>query len=166
MRTNFTHIIILLLLSSCGQSGTVESIDLDKTEKLMPLLDRLKFSKIELVDNALIINDTLIKFSRNSSNLEIYVADSIAVEDWTKTNKIPKDNLMALKDKIRESRNYRITKESNTYFFSEGGWIDSNFGKAYSKSNINNDETSYKFERIQSIKSIKNKPNWYEYYAD
>ena len=167
MRTKLLYIIILYSLSSCVQLSEDENIDIEKTEKLIPLLERLDFSKLELKDGRLIINDTLIKFdSDTSKNRDIFIADSTSAEMWTKSHKLSTEKLEILKNRILESKNNRINKEDDIYFFSEGGWIDSNYGKAYSKSIINNNKKNYKFNRIQSINPIKEKPNWYIYYAD
>ena len=166
MKRELFILLCLVGLISCGQVQNKEVINMEKTEKLIPLLEKFDFSKIELTGNSLVINDTLIRFENDTTKINIFVADSLSLVDWSARNSINQDTVKLLLTRIRESRNKRIIKENNTYFFSEGGWIDSDFGKAYSTTNITDKMDKFKFDRIREIRRLENKKNWYDYYAD
>lgn len=167
MKQAFIHIIIVFGLCCCSESSKDGTIDLAKSEKLVPLLNRIDFFKIELRDGLLTIDDTLIRFDADTSNkFNYWIAGSVTAYEWTQNHNLNLDTLTNLKIKINESGNYKIIKELDTYFFSEGGWIDSNYGKAYSKINISKNKEKFKFDRLQSIDPISIRRNWYDYYAD
>jgi hypothetical protein len=167
MKKTILHIIILLVLCSCEQSSKIETIDIDKSEKLIPLLNQLNISKIEIKKEKLILNDTLINFDTDKTKkIDCWVADTINVMEWIQIHNWKLETITSLKILLKESNNYRIVKENDAYFFSEGGWIDSNYGKAYSKSNLTKGKKIFTIGRLKSIDPIKDKLNWYEYYAD
>ena len=159
--------LFLIGFTSCGELDKIDQIDLKKTENLIPILNQFDFNKIELRDEQFVINDTLIKFDTDiSKNIDFWVKDSTTALNWIQKHNYVLDSLITLRHQIKESKNYQIIKERDVYFFSEGGWIDSNYGKAYSKINIIKAEAKFKFDRVQSIKAINGRPNWYEYFAD
>ncbi len=143
-------------------------IDMTKTEQeLIPKLEEIPFKKLALNNSLLIIDDTLLLFDNDTTtNAFVFLRDTLTVAQWTNDKQVSKELMVAIKMLLKETSNYRIVNENNTYFFVEGGWIDSNWGKAYSVGDISDGEESFKFDRVQDIDLIRGKPNWYEYYAD
>ena len=86
--------------------------------------------------------------------------------DWVETKNQNKDSLIVLRDLMINSSNKRIIKDNESYFFNEGGWIDSDFGKVFSESDITGKLDKFKFDRVKEIEPIPNLENWYTYYAD
>ncbi len=166
MKRKLFILLCLVGLISCGQVQNKEDINMEKTEKLIPLLEKFDFSKIELTGNSLVINDTLIRFEHDTTKIHIFMADSLSLADWCARNSIKPDTIKLLLKQIIESKNKRIIIENNTYFFSVGGWIDSDYGLAYSTTDITDRKEKFKFDRIQEIRKLGNRKNWYDYYAD
>jgi len=88
------------------------------------------------------------------------------LNEWVSVKNINQEDIVNLKRLMIESNNLKIIKDQDAYFFSEGGWIDSEWGKVFSLKNILDQEDIFKFERVQDIEVIEGKLNWYEYYAD
>ena len=132
-------------------------------------MNKYSFDKVFMdSNNYLIINDTLLLPDTVGvdSVKTIWTAHRLSLKDYAKDRNIQSIALDKFKNLMIISNNKRIIKEQNSYFFNEGGWIDSDFGKVFSKSKIEDKEKDFKFDRVQEIKAILDKPNWYEYYAD
>ena len=143
-------------------------IDLEKTQQyLIPELEKIDFHKISLSNSLIVVDDTLIVFdSDTTTNPGRWIKTSVKAEEWVKNKKMSCSEFQSLKRLISETENYRIIKEQDTYFFSEGGWIDSNFGKAYSKTDPRESIEEFQFDRVKEIDPITDRNYWYEYYAD
>ena len=93
--------------------------------------------------------------------------DSIDASSWTTRHKSNLKTLTHLKQELIGTNNYRIIKDFDAYFCSEGGWIDSNFGIAYRFIDIKPiDLKTYEFDRVQTMDKIDKFEHWYNYYAD
>ena len=143
-------------------------IDVAKTEQeLIPKLKEITFKRLVLNNSLLVIDDTLLLFDDDTTTHAFgFLRDTLRMDQWTNEKQISEELMVAIKMLLNETSNYRAINENDAYFFSEGGWIDSNWGKAYSVDDISDKEESFKFDRVQDIDPIRGKPNWYEYYAD
>jgi len=142
---------------------------MDESLMIIDDMNKYSFDKVFMdSNNYLIINDTLLLPDTVGvdSVKTIWTAHRLSLKDYAKDRNIQSIALDKFKNLMIISNNKRIIKEQNSYFFNEGGWIDSDFGKVFSKSKIEDKEKDFKFDRVQEIKAILDKPNWYEYYAD
>jgi hypothetical protein len=170
---NILFVLVLIILGGCTNKNVTRydnSIDLDKSESiLIPTMSQLGIWKLELTStDLLVINDTLILMDKDtSSDPQIWVADTLEVNEWTAIHGYADSVLIDLKNDIVATNNYRIIRDNESFFFSEGGFIDSNYGKAFIKgSNPTKDIDKYQFDRIKSFKKVDNYNNWYVYFAD
>lgn len=172
MKINFIYIFITLspiLFSSCAGDVNIRQIKMDESLMIIDDMNKYSFDKVFMdSNNYLIINDTLLLPDTVGvdSVKTIWTAHRLSLKDYAKDRNIQSIALDKFKNLMIISNNKRIIKEQNSYFFNEGGWIDSDFGKVFSKSKIEDKEKDFKFDRVQEIKAILDKPNWYEYYAD
>ena len=160
-------LVPILILNACIDMYSTH-LDLGKTEQyLIPELNKINFHEISLSDSLIVVDDTLIvSDSDTTSNPGRWIKTSVKAEEWVKNKKISYSEFQSLKRLIGETENYRIVKEQATYFFSEGGWIDSNFGKAYSETDPRERIEEFRFDSVQEIDPIDDRERWYEYYAD
>ena len=123
--------------------------------------------KIEIGNSLLIVNDTLVLFENDTtSDPKGWISATLTAENWGEKKKMTLSELQELKSLVELTNNYRIIREQKVYFFSEGGWIDSNFGVVYSKTDPRDKIDEFRFDRVQEIDPITGKKYWYEYYAD
>ena len=166
MKKTALILIMTLGLLSCSPNKT-DVIDINKTEKLITLLDQIKFSEIHIAGRQLIVDETLVKLdSTDTSSVNGYTSDTVELSEWCVKKLYLQDSIVKIHNLIIDSRNHHIIKDNGVYFFVEDGWIDSNWGKAYSLTDITNKADSFKFDRVKSIDKIKTRNNWYNYYAD
>lgn len=169
MNKSWKYFFILLLnfsILACDESSLVREIDLEKSEQLIESIDHLNIKSLVLSDQNLIIDDTLIVMNPDSLNSPIFYRHQMSLEEWESKKRLPKETLTKVLHLMNESSNNRIVKENKAYFFNEGGWIDSDFGKVYSKQELEGKAKDFKFGRVQEIKPFGEKQNWYVYYAD
>ena len=168
MKTKSFYILCLIFLS-CGTDRTEREIDLPKSEQIIPYLENLSINRLELYEDNLIVNDTLVQFNSSSAdsiNNSRWTAHGMTMDEWVEKKEITPESLTDLKKLMMSSKNLRVVREKEDYFFSEGSWIDADWGKAYSIQEISSKHSDFTFDQIREIKAISNRPNWYEYYAD
>ena len=168
MNVKFLFILCLIYVS-CGIDQTERKIDLQKSEEIIPLMEELSIDRLELREGNLVINDTLLLSSSpniNSLTDSRWTAHQMRIEEWIENKRIKQETMTDLNNLMTNSKNLRIIKEREVYFFNEGSWIDADWGKAYSIHNISSQKPDYLFDKVQEIKAINDQPNWYEYYAD
>ena len=169
MSKSWKYFFILLLsfsILACHENSHVREIDLEKSEQLIEYIDHLSIESLVLSDQNLIINDTLILINPDSLNNPVFHRHQMSLEEWESKKRLPKGTLAKVLNLMNESSNKSIVKENKAYFFNEGGWIDSEFGKVYSKQELVGKAKDFKFERVQEIKPFGKKQSWYVYYAD
>ena len=161
--------VLFTIILSCNIEKQSREIDINKSEKIIEYFSKYSINKLFLYQEHLIINDTLIKFN-NSTNDSVqsllWTTFQMDLNEWVSVKNINQEDIVNLKRLMIESNNLKIIKDQDAYFFSEGGWIDSEWGKVFSLKNILDQEDIFKFERVQDIEVIEGKLNWYEYYAD
>ncbi|MFD0975357.1 hypothetical protein [Salinimicrobium gaetbulicola] len=168
MNVKFLFILCLICVS-CGIDRTERKIDLQQSEEIILMMEEFSIDRLELREGNLIINDTLLLSNSSSvysSTDPRWTAHQMKIEEWIKNKKIKQETLTALFSLMTNSKNQRIVKEREVYFFNEGSWIDADWGKAYSIHNISSKKPDFSFDNVQEIKTIDDRPNWYEYYAD
>ncbi|WP_299991010.1 hypothetical protein [uncultured Pontibacter sp.] len=151
---------------ACNSEADVREIDLEKSEHIIDYVDQLNLSTLVLNDQNLIINYTLILINPDSLKRPLFHKYQVSMEEWELKREVPAGTLENLLSLLNESGNNRVVKEKEAYFFKEGGWIDSDFGKVYSKQQLTGKAKDFKFDRVQEIKPIGDRENWYVYYAD
>lgn len=158
--------IISMAMIACDKEASTRGIDLEMSEQIIDYVDQLNISSIVLNDQNLIVNDTLILLNPDSLTRPLFHEHQISVEDWESRRKVPAGTMEKVLSLINTSSNNRIVKEKEAYFFNEGGWIDSNFGKVYSKHHLTGREKEFKFDRVQELEPLGEIENWYTYKAD
>lgn len=161
--------LVIVLLNSCGIDNNLRQIDIDKSMLIIEKMEHLQIHRLTLNYNDLIINDTLIyldSIAKDTISNRPWTKAQIDIGDWIILKKQHKDSLIILRDLMKNSANKRIIKDNESFFFNEGGWIDSDFGKVYSKTNITDQLDKFTFDRVKEIEPIPNLKNWYTYYAD
>src|SRR5690606_7461834 len=154
---------------SCGTDRTEREIDLQKSEQIIPYMENLFIDRLELYEDNLIVNDTLVQFNSSpadSINSSRWTAHQMSIYEWVLKREISSESMTDLKKLMMSSKNLRVVREKEVYFFSEGSWIDADWGKAYSIHDISSKHSDFTFDQIQEIKAISNRRNWFEYYAD
>jgi hypothetical protein len=161
--------MILLFINSCNFEKNERQIDFEKSVELAKYMGDFSINQLAIhrsgflkVDNYVILPDSVDKDS-----IEIGLNDSLIHQiDWLKTSDLTKKKLNEIKRLLIDSNNEKINYENGAYFFMTGGWIDAQWGKVYSISDISDKEDFFKFERIKDIDPIENKQNWFDYYID
>ena len=160
--------IYIIFIYSCGTEKYDLKINYEKSIKLIELVDNYGISEV-FVDREknLIINGKVIVDSIEVKN-EIKPGEynKVSKIDLINELKITSEKIDSIQILMNESNNIKLNIENGAYFFMTGSWIDAQWGKVYSERDLNNMENDFKFERIKDIKPIKNKLNWYNYYAD
>tara|TARA_Y100000385_G_scaffold276770_1_gene322922 strand:+ start:1522 stop:2091 length:570 start_codon:yes stop_codon:yes gene_type:complete len=165
----FIGLTFPLLLNSCGFNRNELEINFDQSIEVANLMDKFSIQELTIsrdnhirLDNLLILPDSVDRHGIEPSH-----GDSIvSLTEWTNATGFSKTELSNLKRLLTESNNTKIVKENGAFFFMTGSWIDAQWGKVYSKTDISNQEDSFSFGRVQEIEPIKDRPNWFDYYVD
>jgi len=158
--------MLFICILACDESPQVGEIGLEKSEKIIGYIDQLNIRSLILNDQNLIINDTLVLLNPDSLKNPMFHQHQMSLAEWESEKGVPKSTLTKVLTLMNESSNKKIVKERNAYFFSEGGWIDSEYGKIYSRQRLEGKEKEFGFDRVQEIKPFGGRMNWYVYYAD
>src|SRR5690606_6776708 len=118
--------LLCLIFLSCGTDRTEREIDLQKSEQIIPYMENLSINRLELYEDNLIVNDTLVKFSSSSAdsnNSSRWTAHQMTMKEWVEKKEISPESMTDLKKLMMSSKNLRVVREKEVYFFSEGSWI-------------------------------------------
>jgi hypothetical protein len=164
-----TALTLSLLFNSCGINRNEREINFDKSIELAKLMDKFSVQELTITrDNHIRLNNlVIIPDSIEPQGIQLSFRDSIVTtSDWIYATGFKETDLSNLKRLLKESNNIKIIKDNESFFFMTGSWIDAQWGKVYSKTDISNKKDSFKFERVQEIEPIKDQPNWFDYYID
>lgn len=166
----FYGIVLLSLLTACGMKRKERKIDFEKSVKLGELLKSLSIQEISVLQygGALKINDQIVvSDSINLDALELCkIHECLHETQWVELSIMTKSDLVAIKELLKESNNVKVISDQGAFFFMTGSWIDAQWGKVYSTSDIIGKEGVFEFEGVKEITPIEDFSNWFEYYAD
>lgn len=147
-----------LLLAVClACSKPRPSIDFSELQKMIPVLTSLSFKEIYVRQDGLLLDDFLM-LSIDSSGHQKIVSDSVYFSGKESFSRI---HYLLVKNGIN-----RLYFDNDAYFFVYGGWIDAQWGLAYSERSLIGKESVFTFDRIQEFEVIEEDFNWYYFYAD
>jgi hypothetical protein len=147
-------IFLIVVCIACSKPNT--NIDFSEIQKLIPVLTSLSFKKIYVRPNELFLDDFLVMSIDSSGHQKD--SDGNLVKG--------KESFSRIHSVLAKNGVSRVYFENDVFFFVDGGWIDSQWGLAYSERNLIGTESDFNFDRVQELEVIGLDSNWYYFYAD